>query len=172
MKIDFDPAGFWLSEKLDGARCIFTGSAFLSRSGHRFTPPAAWFVGMPNRRLDGELFAGRGEFQTLVSNMQRKGGDWAGIRFMVFDLAELRLPIEARIATLAGLSLPSHCGRVPHRLCAGRADLDAAEVAVVAAGGEGLCLRAPGTLYRPSNFHKIKRLFPDLDRSQLDSPRP
>lgn len=169
--MNFDPCGFWLSEKLDGCRCIFTGSAFLSRAGYRFTPPPAWFVGMPACRLDGELFAGRGEFQTLVSIMQTKGSDWQGIKLMVFDLADLRQTIENRLTSLATLPLPSHCALVPHRLCAGRGDLDRAEAAVVAAGGEGLCLRAPGTLYRPNNFHKVKRLHPDLDRSTLDRPR-
>lgn len=166
MKIDFDPAGFWLSEKLDGCRAIWNGSRLLSRHGRDFRPPA-WFVaGLPNRRLDGELWAGRGAFQTLVSNMQRKGGDWAGLTFQIFDLAELRLPIEARLATIAGLPLPPHCHKVQHRLCEGHGDLDQAEVDIVAGGGEGAILRAPGSDYRPGGFVKVKRLFPDLDRWQ------
>ena len=172
MRISFNPCGFWLSEKLDGCRAIWTGSALLSRHGRDFRPPP-WFVaGLPNRRLDGELYCGRGTFPELVSIIQRKGSQWEGIRFEIFDLAELRQPIETRLAMLAGLPLPPHCGRVAHRLCTGRADLDRAEVAVVAAGGEGLCLRAPRGLYRPNNFFKVKRLHPDFDRSQLDNPKP
>jgi len=167
-KIPLDPRGWWLSEKLDGCRCIWTGTAFLSRNGHPFTPPPRWFEGMPNTRLDGELFAGRGGFETLVSVIQTKGSAWQGITFQVFDLATLRQPIETRLAALARLALPGHCQLVPHRACGGHSDLDATEAAIVAGGGEGLCLRAPGSFYRPYNFHKIKRLFPDLNRSQLD----
>jgi DNA ligase-1 len=157
-----------MSEKLDGARCIFTGTAFLSRNGHRFTPPVFWLEGMPPCRLDGELYAGKQSFETLVSTIQRKGSEWDGITFQIFDLAAPRMPIEARLATLAKLPLPPHCGLVPHRPCRGAQDLDDAEAAIVAAGGEGLCIRPPGSRYRPGNFIKIKRLFPDLNRSHLD----
>ena len=37
-----------------------------------------------------------------------------------------------------------------------------------AAGGEGVCLRAPHSFYRPGDFIKVKRLFPDLNRAHLD----
>ena len=161
-------AGWWLSEKLDGTRIFWTGTAYLTRNGHRLTPPPWWFVGMPNTRLDGELWMGRGTFETLVSVIQTKGSAWEGITFEVFDLAELRRPIEARIAALAKLALPDHCRLVPHSVCTGAGDLDATEAAIVAAGGEGLCLRPPGSFYRPNNFLKVKRIHRDLDRSILD----
>jgi len=167
-EIPLDPRGWWISEKLDGCRCIWTGERFLSRNGRDFRPPPHWLAGMPPVRLDGELFAGRGGFDFLVSQIQRKGSEWEGITFEVFDLAELRQPIEQRIAALLRLPLPSHCRLVQHRACAGAGDLDATEAAIVAAGGEGLCLREPGSCYRPNNFLKVKRLFPDLNRSQLD----
>jgi len=172
MKHPFNPCGFWLSEKLDGARGIWTGTRLLSRNGHDFRPPA-WFVaGLPAVRLDGELWAGRGGFDRLVSALQTKGGDWSGITFQFFDLAQLRQPIESRLATLAALPLPPHCHKLPHRLCTGHSDLDDTEAAIVAAGGEGAVLRAPGSIYRPNNFFKVKRLHPDFDRSQLDNPKP
>jgi hypothetical protein len=40
------------------------------------------------------------------------------------------------------------------------------ETDIVARGGEGICLRHKDEFYRPNNFIKIKRLFPDLDRWQ------
>lgn len=167
-QLPLDPAGWWLSEKLDGCRCIFDGRRFLSRHGRRFTPPAWWLEGMPDVRLDGELYAGRGMFDSLVANIQRRDSDWQGIRFEVFDIATLRQPIESRLAMLATLRLPDHCGKVIHRACTGHRDLDDSEAAVCAAGGEGLCLRAPGSLYTPSGFLRVKRIHKDLDRSVLD----
>jgi DNA ligase-1 len=166
--IPANPAGWLASEKLDGVRCTFTGHAFTSRHGNIFTPPASWFEGMPAARLDGELYAGIQSFDELVSTIQKRGSEWEGITFQVFDLAVMRQPIESRLATLASLALPPHCKLVPHRPLAGMDDLDRMEAEIVAAGGEGLILRAPNSYYAPSNFRKVKRLFPDLDRSILD----
>ena len=168
MKQPFDPAGYWMSEKIDGARCFWTGTAFLSRNGHRFKPPGFWFEGMPNCRLDGELYAGKQSFETLVSTIQKRRSDWEGIRFEIFDLAAPGMPIESRHAALAGLHLPAHCRIAPHRVCRSQDDLDAEESAIAAAGGEGVCLREPGSFYRPGGFVKVKRLHADLCRSHLD----
>jgi DNA ligase-1 len=166
--IPANPAGWLASEKLDGVRCTFTGHAFTSRHGNIFTPPASWLAGMPACRLDGELYAGIQSFDELVSTIQKRGSEWEGITFQVFDLAQLRQPIESRLATLAALPLPPHCKLVLHRPLTGHDDLDAMEAEIVAAGGEGVCLRAPGSFYRPNGFLKVKRLFPDLNRSILD----
>lgn len=160
--------GWLASPKLDGVRCIFTGSAFVSRHGNIFTPPASWLAGMPACRLDGELFTKNGAFDELVSAIQRKRNPWENVTYRIFDLAQLRQPIESRLATLATLTLPGHCQLVPHRPLAGMNDLDRMEGEIVAAGGEGVCIRPPGSYYKPSNFLKVKRLFPDLDRSVLD----
>ena len=89
MKQSFNPAGYWMSEKIDGARCFWTGTAFLSRNGRDFRPPAYWLESMPDCRLDGEIYAGKQSFETLVSNIQKRGSDWQGIRFEIFDLAAL-----------------------------------------------------------------------------------
>lgn len=167
--IPMDPAGMLASEKLDGCRCIYDGNGnFLSRNGHAFKCPAWFKMGMPSVRLDGEFYAGRGGFDHLVSEIQRKKSDWRGITFQVFDLAVLRVPIEARHAALGRLRLPPHVQLVPHRVCASMTDLDAMEREIVTGGGEGVCLRDAGSFYSPGGLVKVKRLFPDLNRSILD----
>jgi ATP-dependent DNA ligase len=87
---------------------------------------------------------------------------------MVFDLARLNVPIEQRHAALERLRLPPWVEVIKHRHCLSQDDLDATEAAVVSAGGEGLCIRPPRSFYSPSCFVKVKRLHPDLNRSQLD----
>ncbi len=53
-----DPAGWWLSEKLDGVRAYWDGQQFWSRLGNLYHAPG-WFVaGLPNVPLDGELWLG------------------------------------------------------------------------------------------------------------------
>jgi ATP-dependent DNA ligase len=86
--IPADVRGWWASEKFDGVRAIWNGRSLHYRSGRAINAPE-WFTrGLPaGIRLDGELWMGRGKFDDLVSAIQKKGSDWNGIRFMIFDLA-------------------------------------------------------------------------------------
>ena len=154
------------SEKLDGVRCIWTGYEFVTRHGKTLNPPAWFAAGMPEGvRLDGELYMGRDTFAQLQSAMQRKGSDWAGIQFHIFDLAAPRMVTTERIAKLAKISLPTHCQLVSH-IEVSAAELDTMEASIVAGNGEGICLRHKNESYRPQNYIKVKRLFPDLERWQ------
>lgn len=154
------------SEKLDGVRCVWTGYEFMTRHGKVLKTPDWFAEGMPaGVRLDGELYMGRDTFGKLQSVMQRKGSNWAGIKFHVFDLAVLRAPTVERIAKLATIPLPAHCELVEH-VSVTHEQLDAMESSIVAGGGEGVCLRHRDEDYSPLNFLKVKRLFPDLDRWQ------
>ena len=79
---------YWVSEKLDGVRALWDGEALYSRRGNRFNAPA-WFIeGFPAQALDGELWMGRGTFESLSRVVRRQVPDnaaWLRIRFMVFD---------------------------------------------------------------------------------------
>lgn len=166
--IPHDPAGWIIQEKYDGVFSRFTGTAFLSRNGHRFTPPAHWFIGMPAVMIDGELWNYRGGFDELVSSIQRKRDPWQGVRFVAFDVPVLRVPFSRRVAMLGALALPPWVKVADSRVCLSRDDLDAEESAVVDGGGEGLVIRRPDSCYRCGDFVRVKRLFPDLNRSILD----
>lgn len=48
-----DPNGWIMSEKLDGVRCFWTGTAMFSRNGNRFFPPKFFTRNWPNSQLDG-----------------------------------------------------------------------------------------------------------------------
>jgi DNA ligase-1 len=166
--IPADVRGWWVSEKLDGVRCIATGTALLSRHGKPLNPPAWFLEGLPTDiRLDGELWMGRGTFDRLVSTIQRKNSDWSGVEFHVFDVQSVGT-FEDRQHKL-NRPLPTHVRVVPHLECAGHDALDAMEAAVVNAGGEGLVIRRPGSPYRPGRIGdvvKVKRLTVDVDRWQ------
>lgn len=161
-----DVAGWWVSEKYDGVRAIWTGTKLLSRNGKDLNAPE-WFTrGLPNRRLDGELWMGRGTFDTLVSHIQT--GDWYGVRYMVFELAEPGT-FEERNAAMWNIRLPHHCWRVRHTILRGHDELTRRERAIVSMGGEGCDIRRPGSKYRPGRAGdtiKVKRLVADVDRWQ------
>jgi len=52
-----DPAGWLMSEKLDGVRCYWNGSTMYTRNGNPFTPPDWFKKCLPaDLALDGELW--------------------------------------------------------------------------------------------------------------------
>ena len=164
-----DVRGWWASEKYDGVRAIWTGSKLLTRSGKDLNPPLSFISSLPkNMRLDGELWMGRGTFDTLVSVIQKKNSDWADVKFMVFDLADAGT-FEDRLERLKSATLPDHVEIVWHQTLTGHMELSVMEKEVVDRGGEGVVIRRPGCKYRPGragDVIKVKRLVADVDRWQ------
>lgn len=82
-------ADYWVSEKYDGIRGIWDGHQLLSRSGKTLNPPS-WFVqNWPTTPFEGELWAGRGQFEHAASVIQQKQAPdnaWRTLRFMAFDV--------------------------------------------------------------------------------------
>jgi DNA ligase-1 len=102
-----DPTGWWISEKLDGVRAYYDGKGgFWSRLGNPFAPPQ-WFTdALPKGiTLDGELFAGRGQFQDTVSIVKTANSPhWKNVSFQVFDVpSKGEEPFEERIEYLREL---------------------------------------------------------------------
>lgn len=59
-----DPTGYFISEKLDGVRCIWNGEKMISRNGKGFNPPDYFLEKFPKGCvLDGELFSKGASFQ-------------------------------------------------------------------------------------------------------------
>lgn len=81
-------AEYWVSEKLDGLRGYWDGQQLLSRGGQRIAAPKWFTAGWPAHALDGELWAGRGQFAQALSTVRQQAAHddaWRSIRFMVFD---------------------------------------------------------------------------------------
>jgi DNA ligase-1 len=168
-----DVTGWWVSEKYDGVRAIWNGAKLLTRNGKDLHAPPSFTSGLPKHiRLDGELWMGRGTFDKLVSAIQRKGSDWSGVRYMVFDIAGPGT-FEERRENLVSISdmgaIGANAEVAPHYPLRGNWALDMWEGDIVANGGEGCVIRRPGCLYRPGragDVIKVKRLVSDVDRWQ------
>jgi DNA ligase-1 len=87
-----DYTGWLLSEKYDGFRAIWDGEKFISKNGNVFYAPEEFTKGFPKVRLDGELWAGREEYQKAASIIRRKPeskdynkDDWNDLKYVVFD---------------------------------------------------------------------------------------
>lgn len=149
-----DPTGWWVSEKLDGIRAIWDGNTLRTRQGVR-VPCPAWFTdNLPQTPLDGELWTKRGDLDGMRSIFSTgEKGDWESVKFVVFDIPNGE-QVEDRIR--CAMDHPDH---VVHTLCRGMAHLEDMLNDVAELGGEGLVLRAPGSLYehkRSGNCRKLR----------------
>ncbi|EJC98107.1 DNA ligase/mRNA capping enzyme [Fomitiporia mediterranea MF3/22] len=164
-----DPTGWWVSEKLDGVRVYWDGKRMLSRLGNPFTPPK-WFIEkLPkDATLDGELFGGRGQFQSTVSIVKTSNSPrWNDITFQVFDVPSMgEEPFEDRLdwlksnfTKLSGERRHGHINVVEHVKAKNREHVLELLKEVEKDGGEGLMLREPGSQYvgsRSSTLQKVK----------------
>ncbi|MFZ2387268.1 MAG: DNA ligase [Polaromonas sp.] len=145
---------YWISEKFDGVRGYWDGERLLTRGGERIAAPDWFTAGWPKVPLDGELWAGRGQFARAVSIVRQQTADdeaWHTMRFMVFDLPAGGGPFTERLQTLnsllAALSLP-WVQVVAQSKVAGPAALLELLRKTVKIGGEGLMLHRGASLYK------------------------
>ncbi len=147
-------ADYWVSEKYDGVRGFWDGEKLLTRGGERVMAPAWFTAGWPKTPMDGELWAGRGQFSKAVSTVRQQVPDdaaWRGMRFMVFDLPAQPGPFTERIPAISGLvsriDEPWVVAVAQYRI-ASHAALQAQLKKTVKLGGEGLMLHRGDSLYK------------------------
>lgn len=160
-----DIRDWWLSEKLDGVRAVWTGERFLSRQGNVYRAPAWFTADLPQFSLDGELWLDRQAFQRTVSIVRRhdEPDEWRSIRYVVFDAPAAAEPFEQRVQRCRAhfAQYPAFYAEVlPQEPCRGAEHLRAELDKVVQLGGEGLMLRQPESSYvagRSATLLKVKR---------------
>ena len=82
--------GWFLSEKLDGVRCYWSGKQLFLRSGEVIQTPDFFKRDLPNNPLDGELYLGKQSYQMMKQIVLNQGSFvndqlWKKVRFVVFD---------------------------------------------------------------------------------------
>jgi len=157
-----DVCGWFMSEKLDGLRALWTDGRFVSRNGITLPAPEWFKARMPHgETLDGELWCGRGQFQQCVSIVKntRRGDDWRYVQFMVFDAPRAAGGWEARMAracaALGASAVARAVGAIP---CESAAHVREELRAVESKGGEGLMLRRPGSAYEPRRSRALLKV--------------
>lgn len=160
-----DPAGYWVSEKLDGVRALWDGKTLRFRSGRTVAAPPWFLAKLPATPLDGELWMGQGTFDVLsgaVRRAQPLDGEWQKIKFMVFELPKAPGTFTQRIWQMQAIVKTAgwpQLQAVEQTEVANHAALQARLKAVMAAGGEGLMLHrasAPVTGGRSDVLLKLK----------------
>jgi DNA ligase-1 len=161
-----DPTGFWVSEKYDGVRGYWDGQRLLTRAGNPIAAPAWFTAGWPTTPMEGELWAGRGQFSQAVSTVRQQAPDdaaWRALRFMVFDLpaqggtfSERLLVLQARVAAL-GQAWVQAVEQTPATTAQA---LQARLAQTVHAGGEGLMLHRSSARYTAQRSDDLRKFKP------------
>lgn len=164
-----DPAGYLVSEKLDGVRAVWDGKVLRFRSGRVIAAPVWFTAKLPNIALDGELWLGRGQFDTL-SGMVRKttpvDADWQQVKYMVFELPKDAAKFAERAVTLKAIVQEAAFAQlqaVEQFHIANRATLQAKLDDVVQSGGEGLMLHLASSKVNTGRSDVLLKLKPVQD---------
>lgn len=152
-----NPAGYYLSEKLNGVRALWNGREFTSKNGKTFAVPGELLQLMPaDLQLDGELYAA-GDLGRIAGLCRRKipayVAEWHGVTFEVFDVADRSLDFAERLELLTNYQtaheLPGFLRIVKQTVCSGYDELLTNYQTIKGHGGEGLVLKSPRHLFRP-----------------------
>lgn len=158
---NIDLQRYLVSEKLDGVRAYWTGKELLTRSGQRIDAPAWFTQGLPPVPLDGELWAGRGQFQQVSQLVRRFHGpdsDWRHVHYMLFDLPAFPAPFGERTQRLQALVKAvdnSQIRYIEQRQIQSRDALDELLNTITDSGGEGLVLHDRLAHYTPTRSERL-----------------
>ena len=154
------------SEKLDGVRAIWDGTALRFRSGKEISAPR-WFVdGLPKRPLDGELWIARGTFDRL-SGIVRKDvpddNEWRQVRYMIFELPGAPGTFRERAEAMRGIARQAKVpwlSEIEQFSVVDRSSLQRRLKEVVKAGGEGLMLHRADAPYETGRSETLLKVKP------------
>jgi DNA ligase-1 len=154
---------YWISEKLDGIRGRWNGSALITRNGNIINAPT-WFVkDFPQQTLDGELWLARSSFEKTASIVLRDtpSEDWQNIKFMLFDLPEHKGTFTQRLTEmyyLADTIASPNLQVLPQFKLADQNQLMHKLDNLVAQGAEGLMLHHQGAYYQDGRSEYLLKL--------------
>ncbi|MGP8304958.1 DNA ligase [Vibrio sp. YIC-376] len=161
-----DVSEYWYSEKLDGIRAYWTGEHLVTRNGNRIYAPD-WFTDpLPDYPLDGELWAGRGNFHLVQQTVLDKtpvDNAWKKIDFMLFDMPYSAGDYRKRYYNIQNLVFEidkQHIKYVEHKTIQNEAHLFSQLDKISLSDGEGVMLRKVSSRYqagRGSDLLKLKR---------------
>lgn len=164
-----DPAGYWVSEKLDGVRALWDGKALHFRSGRIIHAPAWFTAGLPAHPLDGELWIARQRFDQVSAAVRRVvplDAEWRSISYQVFEwpggagtFTERSAALKTSIARTGAAWLRFR----PQFRVADRQELKARLDEVIRGGGEGLVLHRADAPWQTGRGDALLKLKPQPD---------
>ena len=161
---------YWVSEKLDGVRAYWNGGQLLTRQGNPIPAPHWFLQQLPEGlELDGELWTGRGGFETISSIVRKQrpvDQEWRSVSYCVFDLPGMEASFDQRIEAMNRLiANPGTANlRVVKQFKVDTHDaLMQSLQHYVALGAEGLMLHRGASYYRAGRSDDLLKLKPYRD---------
>ena len=200
------PEGWWMSEKFDGYRALFRyeddGSGpvgkFYSRAGKPFNAPSWFLQSMPppnllkDKILDGELWAGRENFQLMGVVRKKKPvpEEWLSIQYHVYDITNLEGTFTTRLKDLirivnftskawhinlknGELCLPTKSEIKPPLIFAKQLKITGEKMMksfyeeIIQNGGEGIMMKHPLSNYENGRSNYMLKYKPAFDREAI-----
>jgi DNA ligase-1 len=164
-----DVARYLVSEKLEGVRALWDGQALRFRSGRPLHAPAWFIAGLPKQALDGELWAGRGNFERLSGTVRKErpnDAEWREVRYMIFELpGTIGFFTEGavQIETIVRLANVLWLGETPQFRVAHRNNLQKKLDEIVRDGDKGLVLHLADASYQTNRSDILLKLKSWLD---------
>ena len=155
---------YWKSEKLDGIRAIWTGKRLVTRNGNPIHAPE-WFVEpLPPYPLEGELWAGRGNYhlvQQTVLDTKPTDAAWRKIDYMLFDMPEAAGDYQKRyhnVIYFTRASKRDHIKYIEHTPIKSETELFGYLDSIDSAKGEGVMLRKITSRYQAGRSNDLLKL--------------
>lgn len=168
-QLDLDYSGYLISEKFDGVRGFWNGSAMLTRSGNEIELPAWFAEGFSEQAVEGELWLARGRFDELSALVRRNDVTdplWQQVIFKAFDLPTHNGRFSERALVLtqwAEAGGRAHIQAVEHFKLNSKLQVEQFLNELVAQGGEGLMLNRENALYQSARTDALLKLKPSWD---------
>lgn len=93
--LNLDLTGWTVSEKMDGVWAIRCGDRLISKQGKEIHAPAAFVAAMPEN-IPGELWAGRGRFEVVLSALRSR--DFSRVNFWPHGEIQSAITSPTRLA--------------------------------------------------------------------------
>ena len=169
LRPEINPVNYLVSEKYDGVRAIWDGKTLRFRSGRTVGAPQWFITKLPGEPLDGELWLGRGKFESLsgiVRKTEPADEEWRQVKYMIFELPEAPGTFAERARRIkeivARVNWPQLMAVEQYHV-ADRAALKRKLDEVVRGGGEGLMLHLADAPYATGRSDVLLKLKPLQD---------
>ncbi|KUI99515.1 hypothetical protein VRK_15990 [Vibrio sp. MEBiC08052] len=159
-----------VSEKLDGIRGVWDGKQLRTRNGTQIHAPQWFLRQLPPFPVEGELWAGRGQFHLVQQTILDQHPDpksWQQVSFMLFDIPFGIGPYHQRYQKIESwlLSRPdiSNIRLIQQFALTSQKALDKFMQRIIQANGEGIMLRDWNAVYHSGRSETLLKMKPYLD---------
>ena len=186
------PIGWIVSEKYDGYRARWMGETnhvFLSRAQKEFSGAPEWYkLAMPEENLDGELWVGRENFQSMgvVRKKVPNPEEWIPVKYLVYDIPDLDKPFSERLVLLRKIvkenkarwdevkkTLPEELQiecplkMAPQTVIESEEQMEEIYRTIIEKGGEGIMLKDPDSFYENKRSNYLLKYKPSFDEEAI-----